>query len=549
MRLSNAGGVSLMRRVWVTMFWLVALAVFVFLGAMNLYWGELNQDEGWYLYAARQVHRGVLPYRDFAFTQGPLLPIVYSRVQELVDRHGVAGGRAVTMVFGLMAALVTSWVAARAARREVRAVAGVLAFIILSCNVYQSYFTTVVKTYSLASLLLMLGFLALSFVRSRGGMSAAFLSGLFFALAAGARLSAGAVLPVAGFYLLISRKELGDSRWVVFGLGGMLGLAGWALPFALLAPDGFRFAMFEYHSARAAGSLLNVLLYKAGFISRWVQSFFVPAALTVAFLLYRCLVAGATDANEERTVPGRFSGVLWLSFLVITAVHFLTPFPYEDYQVFVTPVLAAALAVSLVDVVARWAAARDAASERRLLWLVSVVFLVSTASSLSSPINQGWFARGRDRIWWPLREQSPLQKLREVSAYIAKLNWMDRILLTQDTYIAVEAGLDVPEGMEMGPFCYYPDMDSERARRLHVLNREMLLETLATTDAPIAAFSGYGLAIRGPEVLPLSEEEQALLWLTVDERYEPMCDVEYFGQGDTTLRVLIRKREAGVAGR
>ena len=70
--------------------------LYVVLGAANLYFGDLNQDEGWYLYAARQVHEGELPYRDFAFTQGPMLPLVYSLAYPLVERWGVAGGRLFT---------------------------------------------------------------------------------------------------------------------------------------------------------------------------------------------------------------------------------------------------------------------------------------------------------------------------------------------------------------------------------------------------------------------------------------------------------------------
>jgi len=538
-----------MRAGWIVFFWVVALAIFVLLGALNLCWGELNQDEGWYLYAARRVSQGYLPYKDFAFTQGPVFPLVYARLHPLVDRCGVAGGRKITAVLGFLASLSAAWLAGRAARRGAGRVVGVLAFILISCNVYQSYFTTVVKTYSLTALLLVLGFVALSYARSRGGGSAAFLSGFLIALAAGVRISAGAALPVVGVYLLINRKALGDLRWIAFGVGGVVGLAGWALPFAILAPDGFRFAMLEYHTARSVGSLANLLIYKAGFISRFAQAFFVPMSLTLGVVLFRWMqpVAPATSGQED--VPPQFSAVMWIAVAAVSLTHFLAPFPYEDYQVFVMPVLAAALAVSLSEVVLSVTGPVEERSSRWLLWLTALVLLVSTAAAFSSPINQNWFVRGRDRIWWPFRTQSPVQQLSDVSAWIGKLSWLDRTLLTQDAYIAVQAGMDVPEGMEMGPFCYYPDMDTEKAKRLRVLNREMMIELLRSVDAPVAAFSGYGLAIRGPEVMPLPVDEQKMLWSIIEERYEPICDVEHFGQGDTTLRILVRRRETGDLGR
>ena len=40
--------------------------------------GLLNEDEGWYLYAARRIAEGAEPYRDFAFFQMPVYPRVIS---------------------------------------------------------------------------------------------------------------------------------------------------------------------------------------------------------------------------------------------------------------------------------------------------------------------------------------------------------------------------------------------------------------------------------------------------------------------------------------
>jgi hypothetical protein len=56
----------------------LAAAAFVVLAAASVWLGGLNQDEGWYLYAAQLVRDGRMPYRDFFFTQGPLMPVVYS---------------------------------------------------------------------------------------------------------------------------------------------------------------------------------------------------------------------------------------------------------------------------------------------------------------------------------------------------------------------------------------------------------------------------------------------------------------------------------------
>ena len=88
------------------------------LAALNLAHGNLNQDEGWYLYAAKMVKGGQVPYTDFAFTQGPLLPWVYAALYPVVEAWGVAGGRLVTTVFGLLAGLLAAATASRSRARQ-----------------------------------------------------------------------------------------------------------------------------------------------------------------------------------------------------------------------------------------------------------------------------------------------------------------------------------------------------------------------------------------------------------------------------------------------
>ena len=63
--------------------WLLAIGAAACMSFFAVWWGGLNQDEGWYLYAAQLVHDGKLPYRDFFFTQGPTMPFVYSLLSPL----------------------------------------------------------------------------------------------------------------------------------------------------------------------------------------------------------------------------------------------------------------------------------------------------------------------------------------------------------------------------------------------------------------------------------------------------------------------------------
>ena len=129
--------------------WLITLGVCALLYAANLLLGNLNQDEGWYLYTAGLVAEGQLPFRDFAYTQGPIMAAVYAVANPIIERFGVAGGRALTVCFALCALFLSAACAKRLAPSGWRTAATLLCVILLGINVYHSYYTTVVKTYAL----------------------------------------------------------------------------------------------------------------------------------------------------------------------------------------------------------------------------------------------------------------------------------------------------------------------------------------------------------------------------------------------------------------
>ena len=512
--------------------WTVAVLAALTLGAANLFMGELNQDEGWYLYAARMVSEGQLPYRDFAFTQAPLLPLAYSLVQPLVERGGVGAGRAVTLGLTLLTALMAAAAARRLAPRDMAGWAAIAAFSLAAVNVYQSYFGTVVKTYALCGFLLTAGAWCLVVARDRRSMFLHALAGLLLAAAAGTRISAGALLPVVGIYLLMQRERCGHSAWFGFGVGGAAGLAALFLPFILLAPDAFRTFVLEYHSARDAGSLVSQLIFKAGCLSRVVQAYGVAVSAGLALILVR--LALGWRARVEPLIMA-----LWLGLAAMTLVHLSAPFPYDDYQVPLYPLfaalLAAGLARSLVSVAPKWHA------------VVAVALLMlSGAAAFSSPVNQAWMVLGRDRIWWRMREQPALLQLRAVARELKARSAGADLLLTQDIYLAVETGQRVPHGLEMGPFSYYPGLAREEALQLNVVNREMLEEIIRRADAPVAAFSAYSFVMAAPAVEKLSDAEQAAWQAVVESVYEPASEVADFGQGATTLRIWQRRAD-GVA--
>lgn len=551
----NGAGRGFFGRAVPALFWALSVVVAVVLTAANLFLGDLNQDEGWYLYGARLVSEGRWPYIDFATTQGPVFSFVYAAAQPMVKLWGVAGGRLFSALLGWGCAVCAALLAASLAGGVQRRLAAFFAFTLLAVNVFQSFYFATVKTYSLAAIFLLAGFLVLCrAMKSQSRWAAAGAGGLL-CLAAGTRISSAVAIPVVCGCLLVEawrRKSVrceGSSGnpgglWVWTAAGAAVVGAIVFLPFLLLAPQAFWFGVVEYHTARDPGGWLPLLAYKAGFVSRVVQDYFVALALGVGALVYRGAVrwgwlACGPRNSEQAGASGRGSGVglsgVFVTAGMISLVHFLAPFPYDDYQVIVYPLFCVGLAVVLAQETVHAGARAGTA-------LAGLVLFLCAASAFSSPTNQEWFIGKRDRIWWPLKKVSSLGKLQETAGWIRTMTRPGDTLLTQDAYLAVETGLRLPEGLELGQFSYYPDWETERAKACHVVNRAMFKELLGTCEAPVAAFSGYGLAIRSPEVTPLSEAEALELWDIVEKRYVLERVVEDFGQALTPLRVLLRKR-------
>ncbi len=511
-----------------TVLWLLGLLVIGLLYAANIYLGNLNQDEGWYLYTARLLAGGQVPYRDFAYTQGPVMAGVYALVDPLVARFGLLAGRIFTGLLGLGA------ISAGAALAGRLAPAGWKPFAIISCvfltgiNVYQGYYFTVVKTYSLAALFLMTGLLFFVRAARTGGIGAAIGAGLLLALASGVRISTGIVLVPCGLYLVFTYKRLGHAAWLSFGLAGILTLVGLFLPFYLVAHEGWLFGMFEYHSQRQAAEGLMHWLVKGGFISRLVQAYLIGFVLLIILFF----------TGAQRTNRDGLRLTLWASLILVSLVHLSAHFPYEDYQVVLYPLFGALLSSGLARVLAR----DEATHWKRLI--PAILFFACTASAFSSPINQDWMVIGRDRIWWPIKDQPDLVKLQETARKIRTHAPGGGILFTQDAYLAVEANMQLPDNMAMGIFSYYPEWERERAEQVHVMNRAMLDEALSRTNAAVAAFSEFSFSIQCPEIIELSQKKRDKLVDKLEERYELQETVEHFGHGHTRLKIFTPIKQA-----
>ena len=516
--------------------WLLAIGAAACMSILAAWWGGLNQDEGWYLYAAQLVHDGKLPYRDFFFTQGPTMPFVYSVLSPVwrapgSPLHGLLGGRVVTLALGMAATLTAIALVRRIVTEDRRDLAGLAVFAVLGCNLYHLYFTTIPKTYALGGLFVMAGFLLLV-CGLRAAAARPFLllaSGMSLAFASGTRISLVLILPVVGTLLLICFREF---RWsfLWFGIGGAAGLF---LTYGLFAldPQSLRtlLAAQGYHAARGGFDPF----FAIGSVSRRLRGY---AALCVLGVAAACLAR-----STRQSVAGDAAGhvTLWAlgcGFLAVFVLQLSAPFPYDDYQVPIMGMLAV--------IVCAWFAKSRASGPQ--VHVRSAWFAVLAACGLSfvSPLLQEWATHAQDRFWSQKKEMTEMAKLRKMGREIACIDPDGKTLFTQDLYLAIETGRAVPPGLEMGPFCYFPDWPTDKARALHVLNRELMAELIESAPCPLAACSGYAFAIAAPSCKETSFEEQKDFFRLLKKNYE-LADTEpKFGQNATTLLVLKRREGA-----
>ena len=519
-------------------YWFLAAFGFVVLAFAAVWMGALNQDEGWYLYAARMVSEGKVPYRDFFYTQAPVMPIVYSAFTSIWNEYGLLGARIFTIVLGALGIGFFCALAARLSPVGSRGQAALVVFFLLGSNLYHLYYLAIPKTYALASLFIAVGFFLLSFARERGWRGAMFAvsSGMALALAAGTRISLGVLLAVVGFGLLVSFRRW---RWAFlwFGLGGALSLL--VIYGFFLADPSARAGLIAaqmYHAARG-GSDIVFTVGSASRLVRWYVPLFILLGMGIAFWVHKAKVGVlpvADGSNDAQDV----SLVTWLAgigFFAVFAVQMLAPFPYEDYQVPVMGLLAVVAAVVFVGGVVGLRTS-DAEHQRSQLpaarsQLSTLLVLgLAWACSFGSPLLEKWTTNGQDRFWTLKKEKLELEQLREVARMIEEEDPGGETLLTQDLYLAIETGRRVPDGLEMGPFSMLSD---EQWRAL-----------LESAPCPIAALSGYSFAIEAPRCNEVSVDRQLEYFKILKKNYELIEKEEFFGQNATTLVVLKRKAAA-----
>ena len=202
----------------------------------------IDHDEGQYVGAVAMMRLG-LPYRDFAYLQTPLQPLLFAPLAWIADGWLFPTLRAVNALL-TMAATACIWLAARRAGTSHRA-AAIAAAALLSSHMLL-FAGSVARNDALPLLLMTAGLAAmLTLLQDDRARWTALLAGLLLGAAASAKISYGLPAAAVGLFALLHWRALGAEKVGLIALGGVLG----GLPtvwLALLAPEAAWFGIIDY---------------------------------------------------------------------------------------------------------------------------------------------------------------------------------------------------------------------------------------------------------------------------------------------------------------
>ena len=409
--------------------------------------GMINFDEGFYAYVAREAMRGRVPYRDFAYTQTPVLPYLQGAAMS-VTGYGVREQRWINAACGALALVLGLLVWRRHGVRWGHCV--VLALVWCLC-VPLLYYDTIGKTYAWAQLWLVVAATAF-FVPARPLIKLALFS-LAGVLAVGCRLT---VLPaVLGLWVGLVGLEKERLSWtLLFAVPGLTALLILG-PFFAADPMNASFWGLYYHFWYHSQSALP----SQHLGSLWQSIVMVPG---IAMLVVVSL-AGAWRNPRE---PGSWILLAGLAGWMLSAG---LPDVSTDYAIPCLP----------LAIVGSGCLFRPALHSSRAMTVGFPVGLLALTVGRLFFVPSDIFLDGY------------LAAVERTGAYVHNHTRPEDKVLTPMPEIALAAQRDVPAGLELGKFGVTVEMDDATALRRHILTSERLRELIDHAQVPMVVLCRF----------------------------------------------------------
>jgi len=223
---------------------------FIFIARHRL----IGRDEGFYLLASRLVLTHQEPYVDFFFPQAPLLPCVYA----LWMKCTAASWASARTFSGLLTALLGTLLYGHVCQQTRRWLAGLVAVILFASSTLVFVWFPMVKTHSLAALLLFCAYLVASRLSAESSRWLIAAGGLLLGLSVDTRSYLLLVTTVFVWWICYNsdtRKRLVSILWL---LGGFIIGVVPCLYLFISSPSAFLFDNLGYHAIRSSAGLVGM---------------------------------------------------------------------------------------------------------------------------------------------------------------------------------------------------------------------------------------------------------------------------------------------------
>ncbi len=272
------------RKYWV----MTAAALSLLYFAALVYYAQvrgIDPDEGYYPLAARLVAEGKVPYRDFSFPQGALMPYVYSWVWA-IHPGSLVSMRFLSVALGTLAVFL--WGVCLFSIKRLPPMIALATFLVILLNPYWIAWHTVFKTSAAGDLLLSAAMVCFYLGFQTGRARWYILAGAALGFCASARGLYGPLIPFVLLWLVcLDRKESKPlfRRSLAYLAGALCGVVPMVLSFAA-DPRAFIFNNIQYRHlldlwvSTTVGHTL--LLYRGGVHYLFLRGFFVMELLLAA---------------------------------------------------------------------------------------------------------------------------------------------------------------------------------------------------------------------------------------------------------------------------
>jgi hypothetical protein len=418
-------------------------------------------DEGIYLTASKLLYQGQLPYRDFPFSQGPALPIVYGALLAPFDVIYWPG-----RFISLLGCLTAAGAAAAIARRFAGNWGAGIAIVLAAIDVSSLWVSTTIRIQAFSTPLVMLAALAL--MRAPRNTLGWALAPSLLLWSFGARLTNGLAFAVISLWIAYALRH--DLKKLCCVIGAVIAQAPLAFAPVLLAPG----AALDHVILGQLGRL-----ERRGFQSRpgfeifkdHIYEFFGPhgdffpvVLLTLAVVVSLALRIRA-GWRPSLALPIRDPGMAQVVLLGIGFLLYVMQWPLENaYLTYFVPT-AMMLGPAIAITFGSWIRSQPRVSRAAGAILGAVLF----ASLLDT--SAGW------RRWIGTGDAS-MRHFHSVADELSGIAGPNCSMVTFDTHLAAAAGCVPLRGLEYGSFSFYPWLARDEAESRGFVNHVLLVERI-----------------------------------------------------------------------